>query len=260
MVTEKPVFGGQVAAHYEAWYETPDGSRADKLEKAALRRLLGSFPQARSVLEVGCGTGHFTRWLGEQRLAAVGLDLSADMLAKAQTLNGLSFVRGDTHHLPFADGAFDVVAFVTTLEFLSEPQQALMEALRVARRGLLLGVLNRWSLLGLKRRLAERARPSVYRAARFYGVGELKRLLKSVGGDEAHVVWHTTLFPRQWPRPQSALPCGGFIAMALLMAETEQRDEEGCSDKKKVPRLSVPKKAWSGADEETKPGEREKGR
>lgn len=222
MVTEKPSFGRQVAAHYEAWYETSDGSRADKLEKAALRRLLGSFRHAQSVLEVGCGTGHFTRWMCEEGLAAVGLDLSADMLARAQALNGAPLVRGDAHRLPFTDGAFDLVAFVTTLEFLDQPREALAEALRVTRRGLLLGVLNRWSLLGLKRRLAEHFRPSVYRAARFYGVGELKRLLKSVGGDNAHVVWHTTLFPRQWPRPHSALPWGGFIAMSLLVPEAEQ--------------------------------------
>jgi hypothetical protein len=27
-------FGEDVAAHYEAWYETPEGRRADELEKA----------------------------------------------------------------------------------------------------------------------------------------------------------------------------------------------------------------------------------
>jgi len=27
-------FDERVAAHYEAWYETPDGRRADELEKA----------------------------------------------------------------------------------------------------------------------------------------------------------------------------------------------------------------------------------
>ncbi|MBN1135320.1 MAG: hypothetical protein JXM73_01975, partial [Anaerolineae bacterium] len=53
-----------LASGYEAWYETT-GRRADRLEKALLKQLLARFPQASSLLEVGCGTGHFTRWLKE---------------------------------------------------------------------------------------------------------------------------------------------------------------------------------------------------
>jgi SAM-dependent methyltransferase len=208
-------FDEHIAAHYEAWYEAPEGWRADVLEKASLRRLLESFPGASTILEVGCGTGHFTRWLNEQGLAAVGLDLSAAMLAQARTLDGTLLVRGDACRLPFADGTFDLVAFVTTLEFLESPWQALAEALRVTRRGLILGVLNRRSLLGLQRRLAGLLRPTAYDAAHLYSVGELGRLLRSVAGGEATIAWHTTLFPRGWPWPRSTLPWGGFIGMAL---------------------------------------------
>jgi ubiquinone/menaquinone biosynthesis C-methylase UbiE len=219
VVADRPIFSGQAACYYEEWYETPEGRRADALEKASLRRLLQGFPQARSVLEVGCGTGHSARWLRDQGLFVVGLDLSTDMLAVAKGLDGLPFVQGNAHRLPFADGSFDLVALVTTLEFLREPPVALAEAIRVSRLGLLLGVLNRWSLLGLKRRLMEHFRPTVYQAAHFYGVGELERLLKSVAGENAGLLWHTTLLPRPWPSQQSQLPFGAFIAMALIMQE-----------------------------------------
>jgi SAM-dependent methyltransferase len=219
MMVEKALFDEQIAPHYEAWYETPEGRRADALEKALLRRLLGSFPYAQNALEVGCGTGHFTRWLSEQGLRTIGLDLSAAMLVQAQVPNGVLLVRGDALRLPFADGAFDLVAFITTLEFLERPQEALAEALRLARQGLLLGVLNRWSLLSLQRRLVGLLRPTVYDAARFYGVGELKRSLRSVAGGKAPIVWYTTLFPRGWPWSQWILPWGGFIGMALLVLE-----------------------------------------
>jgi SAM-dependent methyltransferase len=212
-------FDERVAAHYEAWYETPEGRRADELEKAVLGRLLQGFPRPGSVLELGCGTGHFTRWLSDEGLAAVGLDLSAAMLAEAQVLDSVSLVRGDARRLPFADGAFDVTAFITTLEFLERPGEALVEALRVTRHGVLLGVLNRWSLLGLQRRLVGLFRRTVYDAARFYGVGELKRLLRSVTGGKGHIVWRTTLLPRRWPWSQASLPWGGFIGMALLLLE-----------------------------------------
>ena len=214
---DSPVFE-QAAPHYEAWYETPKGRHADELEKASLRRLLlESFPRAESVLEVGCGTGHFTRWLSVQGLAAVGLDLSAVMLAEAQARDSVPLVRGDACRLPFPDAAFDLVVFVTTLEFLESPCQALAEALRVTRQGLLLGVLNRWSLLGVARRLGGLLRPTLYDAAHFYGVGELRHLLRSVAGDEASIKAYTTLFPRLWPWPHAALPWGGFVAMALQL-------------------------------------------
>ncbi|MDY7078754.1 MAG: class I SAM-dependent methyltransferase [Chloroflexota bacterium] len=219
MTSETVAFDERVAARYEAWYETPEGRRADELEKAVLGWLLRAFPGSDSVLEIGCGTGHFTRWLSDEGLAAVGLDLSLAMLAEARALGGVPLVQGDARRLPFADGAFDLTAFITTLEFLEHPQEALAEALRVARDGFLLGVLNRWSLLGLQRRLEGLFRPTVYDAAHFYGVGELKRLLRSVAGRKVRVVWHTTLFSRGWPWSQARLPWGGFVGMVLVVSD-----------------------------------------
>jgi SAM-dependent methyltransferase len=219
MSADATAFDQRIAAHYEAWYEAPRGRRADALEKGSLWRLLESFVGVGSLLEVGSGTGHFARWLDEQGAAVVGLDLSAAMLAQACALDGVSLVRGDACRLPFADGTFDLVAFVTTLEFLECPRDALAEALRVTRQGLLLGVLNRRSLLGLRYRLAGLLRPTVYDAAHFYSVGELGRLLRSVAGQGTTVTWLTTLFPRGWPWPRAALPWGGFIGMAVHVSE-----------------------------------------
>ncbi len=86
MISGNVAFDERAAAHYEAWYEMPEGHRADELEKAVLGWLLQGYPGWGSVLELGCGTGHFTRWLSDEGLAAVGLDLSAAMLAKAQAM------------------------------------------------------------------------------------------------------------------------------------------------------------------------------
>jgi hypothetical protein len=92
--------------------------------------------------------------------------------------------------------------------------------LRVARCGVVLGVLNRWSLLGLQRRLAGLFRPTIYDAAHFYGVGELKRLATgSIAGERVRAVWRSTLFPRCWPWQQTRLPWGGFIGMALVVSD-----------------------------------------
>jgi ubiquinone/menaquinone biosynthesis C-methylase UbiE len=201
------------AARYEEWY-AGRGRRADWLEKRLLAGFLACFPQAETVLEVGCGTGHFTRWLAEQRRRVVGLDISPTMLAEAMKWNGVQYVVGDALALPFADRSFDVVAFITTLEFVTDPQAALGEAVRVARRGLLLGVLNKHSLLALKRKIG--AKPP-WKEARFFSPGELLRSVQEVAGARLALVrWRTTL----WPLPilrSLPLPWGAFIGMAVQL-------------------------------------------
>lgn len=224
-MTGADAFDERVAAHYQSWYETPQGKRYDRLEKESLRELLSHFPDAYTVLEAGSGTGHFTRWMDRQGLCAVGIDLSRPMLSRARELNRVPLAQADAHQFPFADDAFDLVAFITTLEFLEAPAQALTEAVRVACRGVLVGVLNRWSAVALRRRLTSVFRPSIYDAPRFYTVGEVEALLRAAAGsardrsgrDRTQIVWHTTLFPSWAPWDRAGCPFGGFIGMALLL-------------------------------------------
>lgn len=201
-----------IVASYDAWYETV-GRRADRLEKALLRRLLAGFLHAHTILEVGCGTGHFSRWFNEQGLQVTGLDVSPSMLAEAVRLGSPACVRGDALALPFPAAAFDLVALITTLEFIPDPPQAIMEALRVARHGLVLGVLNRRSMLGW--RLARSGR-SPWQAAHFYTPTELAHLVHhAAAGKQVKITWRTTLWPA-WPG-DLPLPWGGFIGMAVML-------------------------------------------
>ena len=209
-----PFTNPTIVAGYEAWYET-SGRRADGLEKALLKRLLAGFSRAHTLLEVGCGTGHFTRWFGEQGLQVMGLDLSSLMLAEAVRLGSFPYVQGDALALPFPAGAFDLVALITTLEFITDTVQALSEATRVARHGLILGVLNRQSLLAWRR---ERSGEALWQMARFFTPAELVRLVQqAAAGTRVKIVWRTTLWPG-WPG-ELPLPWGGFIGMAVTMVE-----------------------------------------
>jgi SAM-dependent methyltransferase len=208
-----PFDDADLAKHYEAWY-AGEGRRADVLEKRLLAKLLERFPEARSVLEIGCGTGHFTRWMADRGLEAVGIDASRAMLAEARAFGGSRYLRADAHALPFAEGSYDLAVLVTTLEFLRDPEAALAEAVRVARMGVLLGVLNRWSVLTLRYRLS--AKP-LWLDARFFGPLELARLARrAAGGRAGRVWWRTTL----WPIPGVGalpLPWGGFIGLAVVL-------------------------------------------
>jgi len=119
---------------YERWYRTPKGKFVDVLEKRTIRELCG-VRRGNKILEIGCGTGHFSAYFEELGAEVVGLDTSPEMLKMAKDLRGdlrVDFSRGNAYHLPFDDNSFDLVAMITTLEFISSPGKALEEAFRVA--------------------------------------------------------------------------------------------------------------------------------
>lgn len=132
------------------------------------------------------------------------------MLAEAELHGDEQFIKGDAERLPFATNEYDLVSFITSLEFVSDPERAIREAVRVARQGVLLGVQNRHSRLAARRR--DSGDP-IWSHARFFTVSELKRLLRrAMAPDCCSLWWRTTL----WPEPFSGslpLPWGGFIGM-----------------------------------------------
>jgi len=204
----------QQVKRYEAWFSSPFGRRADRVEKEILRGLLSDFAECRSLLDVGCGTGHFTDWFADLGLSGVGLDRAPSMLSFARDRRpDIPFLLGDATRLPFGEAAFDVVALVTVLEFLDSPEAALQEAGRVARHGLLLGVLNSLSPVALWRRVR---RAASYRRARFFSPGQLERLLHtSLGCRAMNIRWRTGLYPVPWLDRCTALPFGVFVGLSV---------------------------------------------
>jgi len=91
--------------------------------------------QARAVLEVGCGTGAITGELARLSSAhVVGLDLDSGMLTFARRQeDGVTYVQGDAHALPFPGGFFDIVVCHYLLLWLAEPAQGVREMTRVLR-------------------------------------------------------------------------------------------------------------------------------
>jgi SAM-dependent methyltransferase len=208
------------AARYDAWYDTPRGQRVERAERALLSDLLAGFSGAESLTEVGCGTGRFLAWLAPA-FRVLGIDRSPAMLAEMRTRHpGIPAVLGDAHRLPLPDAATDLVLFVTTLEFLEDPLAALQEAVRVARRGLILLVLNRWSVGGLSRRAGAQARGALLGQARDVSLLSLRALAMEAGGARLVALpWASTLFPGGFWAARGRLPLGDVLGMAVVMAE-----------------------------------------
>jgi SAM-dependent methyltransferase len=115
------------------------------LARTLARELAGDMPRdpgVLSILEVGCGTGHWLASLeGGRRLC--GLDLSAGMLRQARQLPvALDLVRGRAGRLPFPDAAFDLVTCVNAVHHFEDRPAFVAEARRLLRPGGTLAVIG----------------------------------------------------------------------------------------------------------------------
>ena len=79
-------------------------------------------PRCRHALEVGCGTGTFTRLLARRSAHILALDLSSGMIAAARArsagFDNIEFQVADTATFPLPEGHFDVIASIATLHHL----------------------------------------------------------------------------------------------------------------------------------------------
>jgi SAM-dependent methyltransferase len=117
----------------------------DFLELMAVRL---RFNQVRTVLDVGCGIGHWGQLLARvlpPETEFIGIDREDRSLARARErairfdLAGrFRYQQGDVTALPFESGQFDMVTCQTLLIHLKEPKEGLREMLRVLKPGGLL--------------------------------------------------------------------------------------------------------------------------
>lgn len=207
-----------VAEIYEAWYQTSRGRRYDVLEKGLIEESLGP-ARGRQLLDIGCGTGHFTRWFRELGWQVWGLDLERKMLSQARQLSGNDIVYcwGDAAKLPFADKSFHFSTMITTLESTARPEKALAEAIRVSRNGIILGVLNSLSLLALGRRVRAISRATIFSQTRFYSGPALMSMVRRVSRQLG--VRAKMRISSWWKGPFGQIPLAPFFVLAIELKE-----------------------------------------
>jgi SAM-dependent methyltransferase len=145
------------------------------------------------VLELGCGTGEFSRRLASLAHEVVALDLSPEMIRVARNrsarLANIGYIVGDMTTIPLQTGSFDCVVSLNTLHHVDAPPalRSMRAALRPDGGTLLLAdVLDRPGISNLpinllaaavrlargailERRTQRRALRAAYRA---HGCGE----------------------------------------------------------------------------------------
>lgn len=109
-------------------YDSAASAYADHLfteleQKPLDRHLLNRFAEAARgrgwVVDLGCGPGHVAKYLRDQGVSVIGVDLSAEMIKVAGNLSpGIDFRVGDMRRLDFEDASLaGVVAFYSIVHF-----------------------------------------------------------------------------------------------------------------------------------------------
>lgn len=206
-------------ATYEAWYHTPRGRWIGDREFILMQSLLRT-RKGGLLLDVGCGTGYFSRRFARLGLSVTGIDTDSAALKFARTQGSdVHYIQGNAQELPFPDNAFDYTIAVTSLCFIDEPLLVLRDMWRVTRHTLVLGLLNRNSLLHWRKQ-----GQGGYLGARWDTADEVLKewipMLTPVPHEIA--VRSTIILPQgtglaQWSEQwlPYTLPWGGFLAVGL---------------------------------------------
>lgn len=173
----------QLAAKYDAWFNTPHGKYVQSYEHAMIMDLAEIQPGMK-IADIGCGTGLYTRELCAKGAIVTGVDISPEMLAIAAEktkdfASQVKFVEGDAASLSFDDNSFDMVFSITAMEFFEEPRACLHEMYRILRPGghMVVATLNSLSLWALQRRIKTWLTATIFSHAHFYSIADMRRFM-----------------------------------------------------------------------------------
>ena len=193
----------EYAERFDAHLQQQLGYSTPQVIAKALHEVLKDAPEnnARSLLDLGCGTGLGAEVLKEITGRRVGVDLSAKMIEKAKPKN----IYDETHvadiveFMRTSSERFDLVICVDTLVYIGnlEPFFAAAE-----------GVLSPGGLLAVSMEEGDDAPPFVLRPTARYG--HAKTYIESLARDHGLAVRHLQLTPLRQDREKMI---HGYIAV-----------------------------------------------
>jgi SAM-dependent methyltransferase len=143
-----------------------------------------------AFLDAGCGSGGASLAAAHRGAQVSGIDVSVPMVTVArERLPKADFRIAELQEIPFANGQFDAVAAINSVQLAGDPRLAAFELGRVARTGGLVGIVvfaapERCDLGAVFRAIVELfpSRPSGSGPFGLSGAGELESLIRATDG------------------------------------------------------------------------------
>jgi ubiquinone/menaquinone biosynthesis C-methylase UbiE len=187
----------RVADEYEEIrFQSRAGRLIDRLQKEAVSSFVNPGELVgKRVLDMGCGTGRFSRVFSSLGARVVGFDVSRKMLLHAKKQRSAEiYIEGNALILPFRESYFALSISVNVLNHLFSYEQAIHEICRVSKK-VVLGLPNRHSLslLAYIYRIlrgwgteytgftVKKYETDTLPYSRYFSFGELKRLFQENG-------------------------------------------------------------------------------
>lgn len=154
-------------------------------------------PKQSSVLDIGCGSGEIDQLILQQR-SDITID-GVDVLVREDTAIQVTAFDGNT--LPYEDNSYDVAIFVDVLHHTDNIERLLGEAVRVARKCVIIKDHTRHGFLsGMRLNFMDRVgnrRFGVSLPYNYYTKSEWLQAFEEVGmGID---IWETKLHLYPWP-------------------------------------------------------------
>ncbi len=113
---------------------------ADKtaeMEKETRRHFYSLLPDlaGKTLLDVGCGSGHDAVYYSSHGAVVNGIDISDKEIEMVRKLNCGTFIVGSMDTLPYQSNSFDLVTSFYALQASDNVEKSLLEMIRVAKPG-----------------------------------------------------------------------------------------------------------------------------
>ena len=192
-------------ALFDRWSRTYDDPTLQRLSyrpvhDAVLERVGSTRPSV--VLDLGCGTGQFTRRLVDHFSDAtvVGVDLSAGMLSEAAAHEDSgTLVRADAMRLPLQDSSVDLAVCTESFHWYPSQDEALVGLRRVLRADGRLLIVSIATITDLGDLVVRRMSGAGGRTIRALPPGRIRRLLEQNGFEVLHQRRVPRAGPFAWP-------------------------------------------------------------
>jgi ubiquinone/menaquinone biosynthesis C-methylase UbiE len=229
------IFDIHLAKAYENWCRSPKGLRMDLFIESMIYETLKPFKHER-VIDIGCGSGNHLQIAGRHGMDLSGIDASPYMLTQARNTlgNRCDLKQADAEDLPYVDNEFDLAFLINTLEFMEDPLPVILEAGRVAKRGVLIVFFNSLSLYIRWQKMRSLFRKMLFSRIKPYSLWEMKRLVTQAYGP-VQMKWKSLPMSaciKKTGKPNmSFLPFGFLIGISVTLTYRYKTDNLSLKEK-----------------------------